>query len=45
MRALWVALLLFGAAACKQISTDPEADSGLFSSTNFRYSYIPGSRD
>jgi len=44
VRVLWVALLLLGAAACKQISTDPD-DDGLFSPTAFRYSYIPGSRD
>jgi hypothetical protein len=42
--ALWLALLLLGAAACKDISTDPGPDSNFFSS-GFNYSYIPGSRD
>jgi len=45
MRTLWVALLLLAAAGCDHISTEPDADSGLFSSTSFRYGYIPGSRD
>ena len=42
---LIVALLLLGAAGCKNVSSDPGSESNLFDASNFSYGFIPGSRD